>query len=213
MSNSLIGKSFGVLYVDPPWLFSLHSEKGEEKSPQAKYDCMPTDQIIRLKEELGLEWCMAPNSVCIMWATFPMLPDALRVMEAWGFKYKTGGTWLKLTAHGKNAFGTGYIYRSAAEPWILGTRGEPRSRVKDQRNVIVPDMAIDPANVINPDAVEYPFLAGSMLADYAREHSRKPDAMIEIIERQFKGPYLEVFARQKREGWDSWGNQVDHFPV
>jgi N6-adenosine-specific RNA methylase IME4 len=113
-----------------------------------------------------------------------MLPDAFRVMEAWGFSYETGGAWHKRTTHGKTAFGTGYILRSAAEIFLIGTRGRPPWRSRSVRNVI-----------------EAP----------VRGHSRKPDAMYEACERLLPGPYLELFARQTREGWTQYGDEVGKF--
>lgn len=196
--RSLNGRSFRVVYGDPPWLFDLNSEAGEEKSPQAQYSCMPTVDICRQLKDL-LEWCMAPDSVFVMWCTWPMMArgDCHQVMRAAGFEPKTGGSWGKLTANGKIAMGTGYIYRSADEPWLIGTRGNPRSKVRDALNLLLDDGMLDTG----------------MLLDVRREHSRKPESMVEMIERQFDGPYLELYARERRQGWESWGNQVDHFPV
>lgn len=194
--QNLIGRSYRVIYADPNWLIELYSAAGEEKAPQAHYRCMSTPEIIAFgRDEVGLEWCCAPDCVLVLWGTFPMLPAAFEVMAGWGFTYKTGGCWGKTTKHGKVAFGTGYIYRSAAEPWLLGTRGEPVSRVKDQRNLLLDDGLLD----------------GCLQLDQVREHSRKPDGMIEAIERQFKGPYLELFSRTDRPGWDVWGDEVGKF--
>lgn len=89
-----------------------------------------------------------------------------------------------MTSKGNPAFGTGYIYRSAAELWLLGVRGQPQERTRRTRNLIIAER---------------------------REHSRKPDEMTAMLERQFVGPYLELFARERRAGWDAWGNQIDKF--
>lgn len=173
-------QQYSVIYADPPWAFKLYSSKGEEKSPQAHYNCMPLEAI----KQLPVMWCAAQNSVLFMWATFPMLPEAIEVMEAWGFQYKSGAAWHKKTTHGKTAFGTGYIFRSAAELLLVGTHGDPHWKSKNVRNVI-----------------ETP----------VRENSRKPDSCYGMIEQMVDGPYLELFARQRRAGWDSWGNEVDKF--
>lgn len=171
---------FGVIYADPPWYFKNFSEKGEEKNPVAHYPCMEMDKM----KALPVLFSAAQDSVCFMWATFPMLKEALELMDAWGFKYKSGGAWHKKTVNGKTAFGTGYIFRSAAELFIVGTNGKPEIKNRSTRNLI--------------EAA-------------AREHSRKPDETYGIIENLFAGPYLELFARSKRPGWESWGNQTDKF--
>lgn len=126
----------------------------------------------------------SPDSVCFMWAVWPKIHEALELMEAWGFKYKTGGAWHKKTVNGKSSFGTGYLLRSASEPFLIGTLGQPIIKNRSTRNII--------------DAV-------------VREHSRKPDCTYGLIEGLFDGPYLELFARHKRPGWSVWGNQTDKF--
>jgi N6-adenosine-specific RNA methylase IME4 len=173
--------SYSVILADPPWSFKIYSSKGAKKSPQAQYSCMDLPAI----KALPVAKLAAPNAVCIMWATAPMLPQALETMAAWGVTYKTSGAWAKQSSTGEKwAFGTGYLFRSAAEFFLLGTIGSPKSLAKNIRNLIIAPV---------------------------REHSRKPDEMHERIERQFSGPYVELFARQQRPGWDCWGNQTNHF--
>ncbi len=132
-----------------------------------------------------------PNAVCFMWAVWPKLDEAFKLMKAWGFEYKTGGawhkrskTWVEGQKDPKSAFGTGYLLRSASEPFLIGTVGNPNILNKSTRNII--EAAV-------------------------REHSRKPDCQYKIIESLFDGPYLELFARNQREGWSVFGNQVDKF--
>lgn len=174
---------FRAIYADPAWRFDLWSDLGDEKSPQAHYDCMPLDAIAALP----IERLAATNSALFMWATFPMLPEALALMKAWGFTYKTGGAWGKQSSTGRKlAFGTGYIFRSAAELLLVGTRGEPKWLSKSERNLWLSPV---------------------------REHSRKPDEIIPMIERMTPGPRLELFARQRRLGWVGAGNELDKFPA
>lgn len=174
-------RAYGVILADPPWRFENFSEAGEEKAPQAHYACMDADDIAALP----VDRLAAVDCVLVMWATAPMLDVAFNVMAAWGFTFKTAGAWHKRTATGRHdAFGTGYIYRSAMEPWLVGTKGAPDIRVRDVRNLIVAPI---------------------------REHSRKPDQMRHNIARQFHGPYAELFARERAPGWDAWGNQVGRF--
>lgn len=177
-----LGERFGVILADPPWQFRLYSEKGEEKSPQAHYSTMTIDDLARLPVR-----ALANPDGCalVMWCTAPILGPAIDLLRAWGFRYSSAGAWAKRSSADKGwAFGTGYRYRSAVEFWLLGTIGQPRQTARNVRNLIVAPV---------------------------REHSRKPDEMHEMIERQWEGPYLELFARQRRPGWSSWGNEVGKF--
>lgn len=172
---------YSVILADPPWHFSNYSEKGEAKNAIAHYDCMSLDDI----KALPVSQLAMPDAACIMWATAPMLPQAIETLDAWGFRYKTAGAWAKQSSTGvKWAFGTGYIYRSAAEFYILGTIGKPKGLSRSIRNLI---------------------------AAPVREHSRKPDQMHSDLEALFEGPRCELFAREGRSGWDAWGNQTSKF--
>ena len=116
-----------------------------------------------------------------------MLPQAIGVMEAWGFAYKSAGAWAKQSSTGKAwQFGTGYCFRSAAEFYLLGTLGKPRQKARNVRNLIVAPV---------------------------REHSRKPEQIYRDIEAMFDGPYLDLFARQStpRQNWTYWGNETEKF--
>jgi N6-adenosine-specific RNA methylase IME4 len=173
--------SYGAILADPPWLFEVRSAAGEEKSPQAQYDCMDLAAI----QTLPVSHLARGDCVCVMWATAPMLPQAIDTLRAWGFRYVSAGAWAKQSSTGQKwAFGTGYVYRSATEFYVVGTIGEPNWRSRSIRNLIVAPV---------------------------REHSRKPDQMYADIEALVDGPYLELFARQRRHGWEAWGNQTDKF--
>jgi N6-adenosine-specific RNA methylase IME4 len=177
--------NFGCVLADPPWSFDNWSAAGEAKNAKAKYPCETTADIINIAPSIGLDFVCAPACGLVMWATAPMLPHALDVMRGWGFGYVTAGAWAKRTKHGKAAFGTGYWLRSAAEFWLIGTRGQPSPRARTVRHLI--------------DAP-------------VREHSRKPDDIYDVCEALFDGPYLELFARQApRSDWHAWGNEVGKF--
>lgn len=172
---------YRAILADPPWTFKLRSAKGAHKSPQRHYECMGWHDLAALPvRELA-----APSCMLFMWATWPKIADALALMRAWGFTYKSGGAWLKTTASGKPAFGTGYTLRSSCEPFLIGALGAVKYVSRSERNVITA---------------------------LRREHSRKPDEQYGIIERLIPGgPYAELFARTTRPGWDSWGNEVRRF--
>ena len=125
------------------------------------------------------------NSVLLMWVTDPYLLDAFKVMESWGFNYKTVGfTWVK-TNKSKGYFtGMGYWTRSNPEMCLLGTKGKPKRL----------DMSVK-----------------QLVVSQRREHSRKPDEVYDRIEKMLEGPYLEMFARNTRQGWDNFGNEVTKF--
>lgn len=172
--------SFDLIMADPPWLFDLRSSSGEGKSAQAQYGCMglaaiKTMPVLDLASEHALLW---------LWATNPMLREGIEVLEAWGFTFKTAGTWVKTTKGGKIAFGTGYILRSANEPFLVGTRGEPKT-TKSVRSAIL---------------------------GLAREHSRKPEEAYREAEKLMPAARrLELFSRTNRPGWTTWGNEAGKF--
>ncbi len=178
--NSLLGAltvhQARVILADPPWHFRTYSEKGWRKSAHAKYRCMTQEDI----GALPVGALCAPDCLMVMWATAPHLPQALSVMESWGFTFKTAGAWAKQSRTGSHwAFGTGYLLRSAAEFFLIGTRGRITQLSRSSRN---------------------------LLAAPVREHSRKPEAMYELVEATWPGPYVELFATHPREGWLSWGD-------
>ena len=170
------------IIADPPWSFQTYSEAGQGKSADAHYKTMSLARLGLMR----VDHLAAPGCLLFMWATWPMLPTALRLMDSWRFTYKTGGAWHKKTKHGKSAFGTGYIFRSASEPFLIGTIGDARfNRTTQARSV---------RNIIEA-AVQ--------------EHSRKPDQAHEMVEALVPGPYCEIFARRHRPGWECWGDQLE----
>ena len=171
---------YSVILADPPWRFTVWSAKGTGRSADQHYPTMSMEEI----KSLPVDVLAADNCVLFLWACWPMIDQALDVIRAWGFKYKTRAfTWAKLTPSGLSFhFGMGYYTRANDEPCLLATPG--RMPVADHG---VPSLLVSPM----------------------REHSRKPDEQYGLIERLYpQGPYLELFARRKRDGWDSWGNEI-----
>ena len=174
-----------LIMADPPWSYDMRSESGYGKSPEAHYDTLPLEVIAGFPVEL----LAARDAVLWLWALGPQLPQALAVIDAWGFTFKTSGHWAKTTKHGKQAFGTGYILRNAGEPFIIATRGAPKT-TRGVRSVIIA-----------------PGGRGS-----GREHSRKPDRAYAEAERLMPDAQrLDLFSRQNRPGWTSWGNEAGKF--
>ena len=176
-----VSDGYSVIMADPPWHFATRSAKGvTAKGAGGQYATMSLEEIMRLP----VASLAAPDCLLWLWATNPMLPQAFDVLAAWGFTFKTAGHWVKRTRHGKLAFGTGYIFRCAGEPYLIGTRGGPRT-TRSVRSVI-----------------EGP----------VREHSRKPDEAFAAAEALLPGARrLELFSRQAREGWTVWGNETSRF--
>lgn len=174
-------RAYDFIMCDPPWTFSTWSPKGKEKkSPEVHYEC----QGIEWVRSLPVRDLASENCVLWLWATNPMLDQQIDVLKHWGFKFKTAGTWMKMTKHGKQSFGTGYLLRSANEPFLIGTIGKP----KTSRSV------------------------RSAIIGQVREHSRKPDEAYAAAEKLMPGARrADLFSRQVRQGWDVWGNETDKF--
>lgn len=193
---------FDFIMADPPWSFDNFSAKGEVKNAKAHYDCMDMEAICALP----VSALAARDCVLWMWATHPMLPQALACMAAWGFEFKTSGAWVKRTVHGKDAFGTGYLFRSSSEPILIGTRGAP----KTARNVRSTVASYAQECDARPGA-GWPDTVVTIEAP-VREHSRKPEACFEAAEAMMPGARrLELFSRSSRPGWASWGDEVGKF--
>jgi len=172
---------FDLIMADPPWRFSHRSPKGA--TAKAAGGQYETMTLAQIKA-MPVPLIAAEDCLLWLWATNPMLPQAFDVMKAWGFTFKTAGHWSKKTVTGKQAFGTGYILRCAGEPFLIGTRG----RVKTSRSV------------------------RSLIEGKVREHSRKPDEAFAAAEKLVPNARrIELFSRQEREGWDTWGHEVGKF--
>lgn len=172
---------FACILADPPWTFRTYSAKGEGRSASQHYDVMSLDDI----KAMPVERVAADDCYLFLWATTPHLPQAFDVMAAWGFTYSTVGfVWVKKAANGQLHVGMGYHTRQNAELVLIGRRGSPRRLSRSVRQIVVARR---------------------------REHSRKPVQVHARIEDLCPGPRLELFARERRKGWRSWGNEVGKF--
>lgn len=186
---------YRAILADPPWLFSnlwggrpKKTEAGyPSRAVENHYDLMTDDQLA----ELPVAELSAPDCVLFLWTCWPILQRSFRILDAWSFGYKTCAfSWMKadpyrLFADDKTPFaGLGYWTRANTEPCLLATRGKPKRLNADVRQGIIAPR---------------------------REHSRKPDGIHARIERLVAGPYLELFARQERPGWTTWGNETTKF--
>lgn len=172
-------KKYSIVYADPPWKYVF--SKSSSRAVTNHYPVMTTGEL----ESLPVSKIANNDSVCLMWATFPKLPEALGLMQSWGFRYSTTAfVWVKLNRKNPTLFwGMGYYTRSNAEILLLGIRGKPLKRLSHSIHQII----------MTP----------------IEEHSKKPGgARDKIVELFGDIPRIELFARQYAEGWDCWGNEV-----
>lgn len=188
--------AYGAILADPPWAYQMRTEEGHKKSPEAHYGTMSIPAI----KALPVDRLAGPDCLLFLWSTWPHLEDAMAVLRAWGFAYVTGGAWIKRTRNWKMTFGTGYVLRSASEPFLIGKIGAPKIVSRSERNVIdAPETVLE---------AELP----DLLESVRREHSRKPPEMRDLIDRLLPHTYkAELFAREPWEGEAVWGNQVGKF--
>ena len=174
---------YQIIYADPPWAYLWGTGKdGGHFAPEKHYPTMSTDDLCRL----DVRSLRNPNCVLAMWTTSPVLPDALRVMNAWGFKYKTVlFTWVKLNPKSKTIVtGAGSYTRSACEYVLLGMRGH------------IKRISTKPISQI--------------LMEPRTGHSKKPPIVREHLINLFGDlERIELFARERVDGWDAWGNEVE----
>lgn len=170
---------FSIIYADPPWNFKTWSAKGMDRSPD--YPVLSFADI----SFLDIRSIAETDSVLFMWATSPMLKQALSVMESWGFEYKTiAFTWIKKNKVADSLFtGLGYYTRANAEYCLLGTRGKPLRRInRDVHSVVITPYT---------------------------QHSEKPEEVRHRIERLFGAlPSVELFARKPHYYWTCIGNEI-----
>lgn len=174
--------AYGLIMADPPWRFATRSAKGvTAKGAGGQYATMSRDDIAALP----VGSLAAPDCLLWLWATNPMLPQAFEMLAAWGFRFVTAGTWVKRTVNNRLAFGTGYVLRCASEPFLIGARGTPRTSRSIRSAIIGP----------------------------VREHSRKPDQAYRAAEQLVPDAQrrADLFSREPRTGWESWGNETDKF--
>ena len=169
--RSLPNGKYSVIYADPPWQYD---NSGFNESADNQYPTMPIDEIC----DLPIEQLADNATVLFLWATNPLLIEALRVMREWGFEYKTNMAWIKDAGRGK-----GWFLKSKHELLLIGTRpGSPHPAYR-------PDSCFE--------------------ADRGNVHSRKPNLAREIIEQMYSGKKIELFAREKYNDWEVWGNEPD----
>jgi N6-adenosine-specific RNA methylase IME4 len=174
-----VKQKYGAILADPPWHWKAWSAKGEDRATSNHYGVMSMSDLI----ELPVHKLAADDCVLFMWAIDPLLDKAFEVLKAWKFTYKTVGFyWVKANRKADTPFvGLGKWTRANPEQCLLATRGSPKRLARDVQRLIVSPV---------------------------REHSRKPEEVRDGIERLVAGPYMELFARDRRDGWDAIGDEL-----
>lgn len=175
---------YGTIIADPPWAYQSASKHSRTLTGYVSYrdDVDTLYPVLTTKElcALPVGELAAPDSVLLLWATGPFMPEALEVAASWGFTFKTLIYWGKLNSKGGvHGGGVGYWFRGAAEPVIVACRGKSY-RTKEPGLLLTPKLA----------------------------HSAKPPWLHEVSERHFPGPYLELFGRRERSGWTVLGDEA-----
>ncbi len=177
------GRRFATVMADPPWRFLNRTGKmAPEHHRLSRYGTMTVGEICALP----VAGIVEPTAHLYLWVPNALLPEGLRVMNAWGFTYKTNIVWHKVRKDGgSDGRGVGFYFRNVTELILFGVRGKNARTLPPGRTQV---------NYLNTRK---------------REHSRKPDEQYDLIEACSPGPYLEMFARGARPKWAVWGNQAD----
>lgn len=219
--SGLPTNSQNIIYADPPWTYQQTVKNGvlKRKDGSLIYPSMPLKDLCSLGTEI--QRISQDDAALFLWATMPLLAEALQVIQAWGFKYKTCFvTWVKTTKDGtRPAFGVGYYTRSNAELCLLATKGKIASYKKLLPGE--PDRgASSMSSVVHEESLRERVNFLTLLEDSStpvvmtprRQHSRKPDIVREMITRLMGDiPRVELFARQTSPGWTVMGNDIHHF--
>ena len=175
------GQRYGVILADPPWNYANAGCRGAAEN---QYSTMSVADICALP----VPDMAAPDSVLLLWCTWPQMQEGLQVMRAWGFEYVTGFPWVKVTDVSPDLwgaltfsvpYGIGFWARGASEFVLIGKRGNAKPPPNGFIGLLSPNL----------------------------RHSRKPESLHHYA-MSLPGPYLELFARRPFPGWDVWGNQV-----
>jgi DNA (cytosine-5)-methyltransferase 1 len=180
--HAIQGQRFGAILADPPWQFQNKTGKvAPEHRRLNRYSTLSLKEI----SALPVSGTAADTSHLYLWVPNALLPEGLAVMKAWGFTYKTNIVWHKIRKDGgPDGRGVGFYFRNVTELLLFGVRGKSARTLAPGRRQV------------------------NYLATRKREHSRKPDEQYELIETCSPGPFLELFARGVREGWECWGAEA-----
>lgn len=173
---------FATVLADPPWRFANRTGKvAPEHRRLDRYSTLSLDEIC----SLPVEEIVAPNAHLYLWVPNALLPEGMRVMQDWGFRYVSNIVWSKVRKDGlPDGRGVGFYFRNTTELLLFGVKGSMRTLPPARSQV-------------------------NQIVTRKREHSRKPDEQYDLIEACSPGPFLEMFGRYPRSGWTIWGDEAD----
>lgn len=176
-------QKFATILADPPWRFVNRTGKmAPEHRRLSRYGTMTVDEIAALP----VSNIVKPTAHLYLWVPNALLPEGLRVLQAWGFEYKSNIVWHKLRKDGgSDGRGVGFYFRNVTEIILFGVRGKNARTLAPGRTQV------------------------NYIGTRKREHSRKPDEQYPLIEGCSPGPFIELFARGVRQNWVTWGNEAD----
>ncbi len=177
-------REYGTILIDPPWRFQNRTGKmAPEHKRLRRYPTLSFEEIAALP----IQDFAADPSHLYLWCPNALLGEALEIMGAWGFTYKTNIVWHKVRKDGgPDGRGVGFYFRNVTELLLFGIKGSLRTLPPGRRQV-------------------------NVIVSRKEEHSRKPKQAYAIIEACSPGPYLELFARERRKGWIQWGDEIDTY--
>ncbi len=172
--------TYATVLADPPWRFQNRTGKmAPEHQRLLRYPTLTLEEI----RAIPVGRVLAPTAHLYLWVPNALLAEGLEVMRGWGFTYETNLVWYKVRRDGgPGGRGVGFYFRNVTELVLFGIRG--------------------PMRTLQPGRTQT-----NIMISQKREHSRKPDHIYSIVETCSPGPYLELFARFRRPGWDQWGNE------
>ena len=185
ISNIPSRSTYSCLVIDPPWFYQLRT-KDETHRNRIPYPPMKIEEILALPIP---DLCDPGGAVLWLWYTNNHMIEASDCLCHWGFDLKTILTWEKVSKSGQTRIGTGHWLRNCTEHCALAVKGKVPSFLHSKTLTNQP----------------------TIIKAERREHSRKPEEFYQLVEHFCLGSKLELFARQRREGWDCWGNEVDKF--
>jgi N6-adenosine-specific RNA methylase IME4 len=185
-ANNVKNRGYQTILADPPWRFTNRTGKmAPEHKRLSRYNTLSMQDI------MDIPVSSIANSSChlYLWVPNALLQEGLEVMKAWGFQYKANIVWHKVRKDGgPDGRGVGFYFRNTTEIVLFGIKGRMRTLAPGRSQV----------NIIRTQK---------------QEHSRKPDEFYQLIEKCSPGPFLEIFARGKREGWEVFGNQAEDYKI
>ncbi len=179
-------KKFRTILADPPWQFNNRTGKmAPEHKRLSRYQTLSLREICEIPVQVAVD----EPAHLYLWVPNALLNEGLEVMRSWGFTYKTNIIWHKVRKDGgPDGRGVGFYFRNTTEIVLFGIRGAQRT-LKPGRTQV------------------------NIIRSQKQEHSRKPEELYKIIEECSPGPYFELFARGKRNGWHVWGNQAENYEI